>query len=86
LEKQLDTTGPPIYSDHDVAIQGRERKTQLNIRLTEREKVRLRRAANNHGLTVSEYLRKLAFDDDFRLENAGYEGLLAERLRREGKT
>jgi hypothetical protein len=68
-----------------VSVQKREKNARIELRLTDREKVRLRRMANNHGLSVGEFLRRLAFDETFRLTHARYEGMLAEKLRREGR-
>ncbi len=68
-----------------MSIHGRHRTEQVNLRLTPREKVRLRALANDKGVSVSEFLRKLAFDEDYRLKSAPYTGLLMEQLEQAGK-
>ena len=74
-----------IQSQPDTSLHDGPRDRYVQIRCTEDEKLRLRQLANGHRMTVSDYLRALAFDDLFRREHARFEGPLTQRLRQKGK-
>lgn len=76
LSERISAAGPKTQSA--------ERCKKAMVRLTPLEHLSLRHYANEHGITVSEILRRLAFDKGWRRDYVPYVGPLSAKIARKG--